>query len=268
MPHVRQLPSGRWQIAFREGPREARRTKFRVLGPEVVTRADAKLAARVMAGELAASPVVPGTGLKTLGDALDEWLAIKREKREVSTVLGYKHHVDVFKRGLRADQKLRDVTPEAIEAFLAKREAETSGRAAAKVLVTLRGFFRWAIKKKHMRAPSPVDAVDWEPEEREDRDELEACPREVLVDHLRALHRERLEPVCVRSSRRAEGYERDRTEAETHAFRLYASVLRVLWGTGLRAVDVCRWSPEDVRVDAPIPAIRVRAPKNKGRAPE
>lgn len=263
MPHVRQLPSGTWQIAFRE----AGRTKFRTLGPEVKTKRDADLAARIMSGDLAAAPTVPGTGLRRLHETLDLWLASRREKgRAESTLAGYKHHVDEVKRGFPGNPKLRELAAEELERYLRAREKATSGRTAKKERTTLSCFFGWVVKKKHLRAESnPMLALDWSPREDEDPDERAPCPREVFVDHLLELHREQLRPVVVPRSKRAKGYARDRTEAEVHAIRLYAGVLRVLWATGIRVAHVCRWKPEDVRIEgAPIPAVKVRAPKNKG----
>lgn len=271
MPHVRQRESGRWQIAFRE----AGRTRWRLLGSEVVTRADADLAAKIMAGDIAATPTAAvATGLAKLHESLDAWLEAKRErKRAASTLAAYKHHADLAKKDsrLKANPKLRDVSPEAIEAFLRTRERATSAAMATKIRTTLNGFFGWTVKKKLLRL-SPMPAVDWEPtEEDEPRGEKSPCPRPVLADHLWKLHAD-LSASCPVSRRRQGGYERHRDAGEVHARRLYSAVLRVLWGFGVRVVEVCRWLPDvDTQLDerdaegqALIPAVRVRAPKNKG----
>lgn len=263
-PHVRQRPSGRWEIAWREGGR----TIFRTLGAEVVTRADAEAASAFQKQELETRPAAaPVPGLKRLHGALDAWVEDREARgRAASTITGYKNHVRKLK-ALLPDVRLADVTTEMIDEYLARRQRGTAklkkvGAATAdKERVTLGSFFAWAIRRKRwLRPPSPVEAI--EPLDYESEERL-PCAREDLVRLLQAIHRE-LPRGAVKKSRRTVAHERDRRADEIHALRLFQAVLRILWATGLRVGEVCRWRDDDLRLDEEIPAVRVRAPKNKG----
>lgn len=247
MAAIREKRGG-WQAYWREGEGSERRTVYRMLGPEVGTRKDAETALRALEEELDRErrSVALGAGLIRLGDALREWLDVKKERRERWTSITYEKHGRHILRHIPADTRLRDVTTDEIERYLGKREVDGASAATRrKELTSLSTFFSWVIrKKKYLLPPSPTEAV--EPFDVTHR-EVAPCPRDILIDHLRQLHREAL----------AKPHSHDK-----YARRLYAAVLRVLWKTGLRVGEVCRWKAEHLNFESR--AIRVKAAKNKG----
>lgn len=248
MPHIRPHGAG-WQIIWRENGEKRSKT----FGPRdgVVDRKTAEQTARLIQSRVERRR--PGVeGKMPLEDVLDLFYSAKRAKRGEWTWRTYAKHIKSIKARLPCALPIGDISAHMIDDFHARRAQETSETTANKELTTLATAWNWAIKRRLAEAPSPVSAI-----ERFEIEEADAhpCPKAAFVRHLLALREE------LRERRTKKG--RDGiTGPRLWIRKLYPDILRVLWHTGFRIGEVCRWTAEDI--DLEKMAIRVRAARNKG----
>ena len=96
---------------------------------------------------------------RTVDQALDLWLAVKKVRTAQSTYINYKSKVENHVRPRWGSYKLTTITKTELEKWIAVELSALANKTINEIMIILRGIFKDA-KADNIRSDSPIDAID------------------------------------------------------------------------------------------------------------
>lgn len=96
---------------------------------------------------------------RTVDQALDLWLAVKKVRTAQSTYVNYKSKIENHVRPRWGSYKLTTITKTELEKWIAVELSALANKAINEIMIILRGIFKDA-KADNIRSDSPIDAID------------------------------------------------------------------------------------------------------------